>query len=275
MIQHSVLNHFLPLYFPEAEKYFQSSRLDWFINFLKEYPCPATIVCLSEDQFIKEAWAVKGRKVSKRQLLRDIYSTAKTSVALPIDPDSLAIKAMKLVLDEYQNLVRRRSELEDMAHQHLEGQRAYEILRSIPGIGPVIALTILAEAGDLTRFRHHRQFLKYCGLDLSTQQSGQYRGRTKLSKRGNSRLRTVFWMAATISTRLGQNTFRAKYERLIANDPQNPDRKRTAYIAVAAKIARVAHSLIKLDQFYRPFPEEAVPGVGIPNSQAMGANRTP
>jgi len=37
-------------------------------------------------------------------------------------------------------------------------------------------LPILAEAGDLRRFRHYRQFLKFCGLDLVTQQSGQFRG---------------------------------------------------------------------------------------------------
>jgi transposase len=38
----------------------------------------------------------------------------------------------------------------------------------MPGIDPILALTILAEAGDLSRFNHHRQFLKFCGLDLST-----------------------------------------------------------------------------------------------------------
>jgi transposase len=32
--------------------------------------------------------------------------------------------------------------------------------------GAIMALTILAEAGDLRRFGHHRQFLSYCGLDL-------------------------------------------------------------------------------------------------------------
>jgi hypothetical protein len=38
-------------------------------------------------------------------------------------------------------------------------------------------------------FQHHRQFLKFCGLDLSTQQSGQFRGLTRLSKYGNAQLR--------------------------------------------------------------------------------------
>ena len=60
-------------------------------------------------------------------------------------------------------------------------------------------LTILAEAGDLRRFRHHRQFLKFCGLDLATCQSGTFRGRTKLSKYGNARLRRTFWMAAQVA----------------------------------------------------------------------------
>jgi transposase len=49
-------------------------------------------------------------------------------------------------------------------------------LMTVPGIGPANALTILAEAGDLRRFRHHRQFLSFCGLNLSTLQSGKSRG---------------------------------------------------------------------------------------------------
>lgn len=37
----------------------------------------------------------------------------------------------------------------------------FQLLRTIPGIGPINALTILAETGDLRRFHHHRQFLKF------------------------------------------------------------------------------------------------------------------
>jgi len=53
---------------------------------------------------------------------------------------------------------------------------------SVPGIGPIKALTILAEAEALRRFRHHRQFLKFCGMDLATVQSGLFRGRSRISK---------------------------------------------------------------------------------------------
>src|SRR3546814_15966598 len=78
----------------------------------------------------------------------------------------------------------------------------------IPGIGPINALTILAEAGDLRRFGHHRQFLKFCGLDLATRQSGLFRGRTKLSKYGSARLRRTFWMATQVAIRQPHNSFR-------------------------------------------------------------------
>ncbi len=111
-------------------------------------------------------------------------------------------------------------------------------LQQITGIGPILALTILAEADDPRRFGHHRQFLKFCGLDLSTQQSGQFRGTTRLSKYGNARLRCAFWMAATIVVRQTENSFCDKFERYLRCDPTSADRKRMAYVAVAAKMAR-------------------------------------
>lgn len=79
-------------------------------------------------------------------------------------------------------LIHQRDEIERLAHARLTDDVDYQLLRNIPGIGPINALTILAEAGDLRRFNHHRQFLKFCGLDLATCQSGTFRGRTKLSK---------------------------------------------------------------------------------------------
>ncbi len=50
-------------------------------------------------------------------------------------------------------------------------------------------MTILTEAGDLRRFRHHRQFLKFCNVDLAKVQSGMFRGQSRISKYGNAQLR--------------------------------------------------------------------------------------
>ena len=130
---------------------------------------------------------------------------------------------------------------------------------SCPGIGPIIALTILAEAGDLRRFGHHRQFLKFCGFDLATHQSGTFRGQTRLSKFGNARLRRSFWLAAQVAIRQRDNSFRERYGRYIAKDPDNKHLRRKALTAVAAKMARVAHAIVCSGTDYRPFFERPVP----------------
>jgi transposase len=258
-VQHSIMTHYLPLYFPEAAKYFHSSRAEWFTSLLMTFPNPAAVLKYSREGFIKAAQAVSGRKVNKAAWLRDFYETARESISLPVPEESEAIRMFRLVLQEHQDLCRMRRAIEARAELYLKDNADYLRLRTIPGIGAVIALIILAEAGDLRRFSHYKKFLKYCGLNLSTQQSGAFRGLSKLSKYGNSRLRYAFWMAGTSAIRMRENTFRKKYENYVKSDPQNPDLKRKAYTAVAAKIARVAYGLVKSGCDYRCYHESSVP----------------
>ncbi|HBJ41734.1 MAG TPA: IS110 family transposase, partial [Hyphomonas sp.] len=252
---HRILTHYLPLYFPEIEKFLGSSRRDWFFALLETFPPPASITALSPEAFSAAAWDIVGKKVSKARLIVDICETAKESIGLPVPVDSRAIAMFRMVLAEARSLNRQRNTIEAEAEALLGGTPDFEALKQIPGIGPIIALTILAEAGDLRRFGHHRQFLKFCGLDLSTHQSGTFRGQTKLSKYGNARLRRALWMAGLVAIRQKENNFRDKYTRYIARDPDNPDLRRKALTAVTAKMARTAHAIIKSGKAYRPFYE--------------------
>ena len=195
--------------------------------------------------------------------LEDFYFTAKNSIGLPVSEDSQAINMFRIILKEHQALCQTQQEIEDTAENYLKNTPDYHYLKSIPGIGPIIALTILAEGGDLRRFNHHRQFLKFCGFDLCTHQSGIFRGQSKLSKYGNARLRYVFWLAATVALRMRENTFRTKFENYIKRDPLNADLKRKAYTAVAAKMARVAYSVVKTQTNYRCYHESVIPSGGI------------
>jgi len=219
-IQHRILTHYLPLYFPEIDRFRGNSRSDWFFAFLHAFPTPASITAL----------------------------------------DAPAIRMFRMVIDEARSLIRQRNEIEAQADELLRHSQDYQLLRQIPGIGPINALTIIAEAGDLRRFGHHRQFLKFCGLDLSTQQSGQYRGQTRLSKFGNARLRRTLWIAGQVAIRQRENGFRHKFERYIARDRDNPDLRRKAMTAITAKMARVVHAVVKGGSDYRPFVEGRVPG---------------
>lgn len=252
---HRLLTHYLPLYFPEIARFAGNSRSDWFLALLERFPTPASITVLGPDGFSAEAWTLVGRKVSKARLINDIYATATASIALPVPLDSAAITMFRMVIAEARSLIHQRDQIEAIAHATLAEHRDYQLLRMVPGIGPINALTILAEAGDLRRFSHHRQFLKFCGLDLATCQSGTFRGRTKLSKYGNARLRRTFWMAAQVAARQRDNSFRDKFGRYTAGHADDADRRRKAMTALTAKMARVAHAVVKTGTEYRPFLE--------------------
>lgn len=90
--------------------------------------------------------------------------------------DSDAIQMFRVMLAEHQHLCATLAAIEHQADQALQAHPDYQRLHTLPGVGPILALTILAEAGDLRRFPHHRQFFKFCGFDLCMQQSGQFRG---------------------------------------------------------------------------------------------------
>ena len=252
---HSLLNHYLTLYFPEMERYLHNSRSQWFCRLMLKFPTPCSITRLSVKQFVHRAWKVVGRKVSKQRFLEELYELAHQSIGLPVALESTSIQMFKLQLQRYLDLTQQRDQLEQCAHTLLDDHPDYLQLQTLPGVGPIIALMILAESGDLRRFKHYRQYLKFCGFNLCSVQSGQFQGQYKLSKRGNARLRYAFWLAANRAIRQTENSFRAKYERYIKKDPTNADLKRKARTAVAVKMARVAHALIKKQTSYRGYHE--------------------
>ena len=251
----SLFNHYITLYFPEIERFFHSSRCDWFGRFMLKFPTPSAITRYREDTFVKRAWDVVGRKVHKEALLREIYRCARHSIGLPVAADSIAVKTFKLQISRFDELTQQRKALEASADEFLGERSDYQKLRSIPGVGPIIALIIIAESGDLRRFKHYRQYLNFCGFNLSAHQSGTQKGVYRLSKRGNARLRYGYWLAATQAIKSNENSFADKYRRYIRKDPDNADTRRKARAAVAAKVARVAHAVVKTDTEYRCYHE--------------------
>jgi transposase len=167
----SLVNHNLTLYFPEAEQFLHASRSEWFCEFLLKFPRPNSITRYKKATFVKHAWTVIGRKQFKQQFLEHIYDIAASSITLPVDLTSVAIETFKLQLNRYIELTRQRLALEKQSEAFLADRADYQRLRTLPGVSAIIALIIIAESGDLNRFNHYRQYLNYCGFNLSSMQS--------------------------------------------------------------------------------------------------------
>ena len=100
----SLLNHYLPLYFPEMARYWESTRVAWFVAFLMQFPTPGAICVLSREAFVHAAGPLVGRKVHKRAKLDELYELAHRSIGLPVLLDSPAIETFRLQLEQLRRL---------------------------------------------------------------------------------------------------------------------------------------------------------------------------
>ncbi len=69
-------------------------------------------------------------------------------------------------------------------------------LETVPGVGPIVALTALAVLSDVTRFPDAKHAASYAGLVPRTYQSGEYDRHGRITKRGSAELRTMLCEAA-------------------------------------------------------------------------------
>src|ERR1700704_2176559 len=74
-------------------------------------------------------------------------------------------------------------------------------LRSVPGVGPITALTWALEIGDVSRFRSVKQAISYCGLCSAERSSADKLVRTPISKQRNKHIQQVLVEAAKLAPR--------------------------------------------------------------------------
>lgn len=91
-------------------------------------------------------------------------------------------------------------------HTHIEQHEDLceksKLLETIPGVGEATISQVLAFLGNVDDFKNAKQFAAFVGLNPKQRQSGSsVRGRTRLSKMGNSNLRKAFYMPAVSAKR--------------------------------------------------------------------------
>lgn len=113
-----------------------------------------------------------------------------------------------------------------------------DLLASVPGVGPVIARTLIAELpelGQLTR----RQIAALAGLAPFTRQSGLWRGKSFIGG-GRTAVRTALFMGAFVAMRFNP-VLKAFFDRLIAAGKP----KMVALIAVARKLLTILNAMVR------------------------------
>jgi transposase len=123
-----------------------------------------------------------------------------------------------------------------------------ELLDSIPGIAETTAALLLSEITDITQYRSARQVAAYAGLVPRERQSGtSVRGRTRLSKIGNARLRRALYFPALTALRCSP-FFQQWAERL----QKRGKSKMSVICAVMRKLVHVAYRVLKSGKEFDP-----------------------
>jgi transposase len=129
-----------------------------------------------------------------------LQAAAADSIAVP-ELDAEVTFEVGLLLDQYDLLERQIADADTRVAGLLDGETARR-LQTIPGVGPAIAATLLAEIGDIERFTDFDQLLAYAGVHPAERSSGRKGASPEtawhMSKAGNSHLRAAAYRMAVV-----------------------------------------------------------------------------
>jgi transposase len=189
--------------------------------------------------------------------LRDLVNRRHALVAMKtqetnrLKMDSGGPVVDKMVRQHLDFLERQIAEVEEAIRDHIDrhpGLKAQkDLLVSIPGIGDQTAALFLAEVGSkLAAMSGPKPLVRYCGMDVCQRQSGtSVRGRDRMSKIGNRRLRTGMFMPATAAMRHNP-VVAALNARLV-------EAKKPYKLRVGAAMRKLLHLMFGVLKTGRPF----------------------
>lgn len=216
------------------------------LEIFKKYYHPEIVINKKQSQFIDEIDKIAkklGHKGVGITLAKKIYSLAsKTISPRPnneyahlsaiscADALILTIKTTTIIISEMDKLARELPE--------------YDVINEIPGCGKKLTSRVIAEIGDVRRFKNAGSIIAYAGLDAPPYQSGQFEATNRhISKRGNKYLRkTGYEVMKSIKSSCKSDSELKIY---IIKKENEGKLKKVAKIAGLNKFLRMYYGIVK------------------------------
>ena len=140
-----------------------------------------------------------------------------------------------------------REDINKIINQDTELKKEIEIISSIPGVGALTAIIILAETNGFELIRNKKQLSSYAGFDVKEKQSGtSVKGKPRISKKGNRTLRKAMYFPAMTVVKF-DNNFKNMFLRIVSKQGL----KMKALVAVQRKLLELAFTLFKTKANYQ------------------------
>ncbi|UNU73034.1 IS110 family transposase [Moraxella nasovis] len=150
------------------------------------------------------------------------------------------IVALKLAISKLNQ------DIDTHINNHPKLKEEQTLLQSIKGVGQVISRQMLT-LFNTKQFNNAKQVSAFLGLIPKQQESGLFKGRSRLAKTGNAQLRAKLYMAAVVATKYNPD-IKDQYERL----QQNGKCKMQALCACMRKLVQICFGVIKHQTPYTP-----------------------
>ncbi len=190
-----------------------------------------------------------------RDLAREHTSLKKAQTA-----SKLQLHALKHAHSAYGNVIELKEQQIDFYEKQIESvdkeiktlvkldkslHSKIEKIKTVKGLGFITIIKVLTETNGFLLFNSIRQLVSYAGLDVIEKESGKYKGKTKISKKGNARIRSALYMPAMSAAR-NNKTLKVFYNRI--NEGRTI--KKQGLIAVMRKLLILIYTLWKKEEEY-------------------------
>ena len=181
--------------------------------------------------------------------LADRTATAIKTAARETQPQPGSETAGELIAhlaEHAATLITRRATIARQLTVLAETHDDYELLISIPGMGPKTVVRFIAEVGDINKFPTGGHLASYAGLAPVNRQSGTGLNTVSKDRSGNHRLKNALFLSAFVASRYDTQAA-AHYQRQKAAGK----RHNAAVIAVARKRCDLIHAILTNREHYR------------------------
>jgi transposase len=191
--------------------------------------------------------------------LTRLYQTLQenlTSTSNQLEAAELSMYPSKQIIQSLKKLERETEKqiliIKEAIEKHLASDtnvnRKVKNIAAIKGLGVLTIAVILAETNGFLLFENAPQLVSYAGYDVIENQSGTRIGKTKISKKGNSRIRRALHMPSLCIIKYKEKVFTDFFERNYARHSI----KMKSYVAVQKKLLTTIYALWKKDEVFNP-----------------------
>lgn len=233
------INNWLDRYFPEYPQVFKDWEGKASLMTMRQFPTPEEIVSAGARGVLAH-WKTEIKRGVGIKRAEQLYTAATVSIGLTEGLTAARIELVTL-LDQYELYCKQEVTIMENVLQILEKIPGTKRMLTIPGIGVLTVAGFLAEVGDLSNYDHGQQIIRLAGLNLTENSSGKRKGKTVISKRGRSRLRSILFRA--MLPMVAKNEEFKALHKYYTTRSQNPLKKKQSIIALCGKLVRVLYTL--------------------------------